>query len=91
MRNSTQIPGSYPLNLHVSAIQEHVNFIKFDTLPPPDESFFTEKEGTTDGIEDVEEIENVEDQSRLNLRRYMRGNKSGENAEVLNGNKIKLL
>ena len=87
VRNSTQIPGSHPLNLQVSAIQEPADTIEFDTLPPPDESFFTEEEGTTDGIEDVEEIENDDDQSRLNLRRDMRGNKSREIAEVLNGNK----
>lgn len=64
-RNSTQLPGSQGLRLHVSSIEqvEEEEGIQFDNLTRPEESEFSdqsaEEANALTGIEVGEEIENI--------------------------------
>ena len=88
IRNSTQVPGSQALSLHVSSIEHPIDDqIDFDSLAPPVDSFLEE----VDASNEVETPPNETDEDdfdsivRPNLRKSlsMRGTKSREITEIL--------
>ena len=85
MRNSTQMPGSQAISLNMSSINHPApaeDDIDFDTLAPPNESFF--EEDTHEASDnDQNEIDVVEEEDAMNSKQNFSKNMKSSNNRTI--------
>ena len=86
MRNSTQMPGSQAISLNMSSINHPApaeDDIDFDTLAPPNESFFEEEanEASDDGQNEIDDVVEEID-ARSSKQSFSKNLKSSNNRTI---------